>query len=183
MSVGFKFNKFAMFVGPRVRYYKTIGDASSYRFTQSLRWQTNSYWQVNSRLDLNHAFNDRFFFRQTFDGRWRGEDSDEDGYRTQVSSILTQHLKNAAGLQYEFSTVVHTRPDTHIDRYTLSMRYRKRSSRDWLYYEIAPEVSFEDEFDYKANPGIRLRVEFFYGANPDSIFYKRELEDTDNFRW
>jgi len=45
--------------------------------------------------------------------------------------------------------------------YTLSLRYRKRAWREWFYYEIAPGISFEDEFDYKANPGIRLRVEIF----------------------
>lgn len=183
LSAGFKFNDFALFVGPRVRYDKSLSNASSYRFTQTVRWQSNRYWQINSRLDLNHAFSDRFFFRQTFDGRWRGEKSEEEGYRTTISSFLTQRLENVAGMQYEFSTIFFTRPDTHVDRYTLATRYRKRTSREWLYYEIAPEVSFEHEFDYQANPGIRLRVEIFYGADSSRRFYKRELEDTDDFRW
>jgi hypothetical protein len=39
-----------------------------------------------------------------------------------------------------FSTIFHTRPDTHVDRYVVALRYRKRTSRDWLYYEIAPQV-------------------------------------------
>ena len=183
LSAGFKFNDFAFFIGPRVRYDKPFGEASSYRLTQTIRWQTNNYWQINSRLDLNHAFNDRFFFRQTFDGRWRGERSEEEGYRTRVSSFLTQRLKKAAGLQYEFSTIFHTRPDTHVDRYTLSLRFRKRTRREWLYYEIVPEVSFEDEFDYQANPGIRLRIELFYGTESGIRFHKRELEDSGDFRW
>ena len=183
VSAGLKFNDFALFVGPRVRYDNAFSETSSYRITQTVRWQTNNYWQFNSRLDINHAFNDRFFFRQSFDGRWRGEKSDEEGYRTRVSSFVTQHLKNAAGLQYEFSTIFHTRPDTHVDRYTLSTRFRKRSSREWLYYEIAPEVSFEDEFDFKANPGIRLRLELFYGVHPEDWYKKPELEDSADFRW
>lgn len=183
LSTGIKFNDFAFFVGPRVSYQKAFGATSAYRLTQTIRWQTNNDWQINSRLDLNHTFGDRFFFRQTFDGRWRGDKSEEEGYRTQVSSFLTQRLKRAAGLQYEFSTIFHTRPDTHVDRYTLSLRFRKRTRREWLYYEIAPEVSFEDEFDYQANPGIRLRVELFYGAESVNRFYKRELEDSGDFRW
>ncbi len=183
LSAGIKFNDVALFVGPRVRYSNALGEASAYRITQTIRWQTNSFWQINTRLDLNHVINDRFFFRQSFDGRWRGERSDEEGYRTQVSSFLTQRLKTAAGMQYEFSTVLHTEPDTHVDRYTLSVRYRKKTSRDWLYYEIAPEISFEDEFDYKTNPGIRLRVEFFYGDDSGVQTHQREPEDTDDFRW
>lgn len=55
ISVGMKFNDFAFFVGPRFRYTGQLGKKSSYRFTQTVRWQTNQYWQINSRLDLNRA--------------------------------------------------------------------------------------------------------------------------------
>lgn len=183
LSVGVKFSDFAGFVGPRFRYRKAFNDRSSYRFTQSFRWQTNQYWQINSRLDLNYVVNDRYFFRQTFDGRWRGEDADDEGYRTRVSSFLTQRLENMAGLQYEFSTIFHTKPDNHVDRYTVAVRYRKQAWRKWFYYEIVPQVSFEDKYDFKINPGIRLRFEVFFGGNNDQFFYKRALEDTEDFRW
>jgi hypothetical protein len=183
LSLGVKFNEFAGYVGPRFRYLVPWGDKRSVSLTQTIRYQTNNYWYTVSRADFNFITGDRFFFRQTFDGRWRGEKSDDEGFRTRISSILTQWLRNDAGLQYEFSTIFHTRPDTHVDRYTLSLRYRKRTSRDWLYYEIVPQISFEDEYDYKFNPGIRFRLEIFYGADSVAGFRKRQHEDTDDFRW
>ena len=183
LSAGAKFNDFAAFVGPRARYDKTLSERSSYRFTQTIRWQTNNRWQFNSRLDLNYAFNPQFLFRQTFEGRWRGEKSDKEGYRVRFSSLLTHGLKKTAGLQYEFTTIFHTQPNTHVDEYIVALRYRRRTSRDWFYYEIVPQVSFDREFDYQTNPGIRLRVEFFYGVGGIDRFKKREPEDTDNFRW
>jgi len=183
LSAGFDFHDFAFFIGPRASYLKSVSDKSSYQFSQTVRWQTNNFWQNISRIDFNHAFNEGYFFRQTFEGRWRGERSVEEGFRTRISSILTQRLKNSGGLQYDFSTIFHTRPDNHVDSYTLSFRYRKRTSTEWLYYEIVPEISFEDEFDYTANPGIRLRLEIFFGADKDTLFRKREHEDTDDFRW
>ena len=183
LSAGVKFNEFAGYVGPRVRYLTPWGQNKSVRFTQVVRYQTNSYWNTISRLDFNFLLGDRYFFRQTFDGRWRGDRSEEEGFRTRVSSILTQRLRSTAGLQYDFTTIFHTRPDTHVDRYVLALRYRKRTSRDWLYYEIVPQVSFDHDYDYTFNPGIRLRVEVFYGAVSTSRFSKRELEDTEEFRW
>ena len=185
ITAGMKFNDFAFFVGPRVRYRATVGQKGSYRFTQTLRWQTNNYWQINTRLDLNRILSDQFYFRQTFDGRWRGEKSEEEGYRTRISSFLTQSLSPISGLQYEFSTIFHTRPDTHVDRYVVSLRYRKRTKYDWLYYEIVPQVSWDDEYDYQFNPGIRLRLEFFYGKSESSQFWRGEAEDRDegDFRW
>jgi hypothetical protein len=183
LSAGVKFNEFAGYIGPRVRYLAPWGKSKSIRFTQAVRYQTNGYWNTISRLDLNFILGDRYYFRQTFDGRWRGERSDDEGFRTRVSSILTQRLQPTAGLQYDFSTIFHTRPDTHVDRYVLSVRYRKRTSRDWLYYEIVPLVSFDHEYDYKFNPGIRLRVEVFYGSKTSVSFSKRQAEDTEDFRW
>ncbi|MDX2427725.1 MAG: hypothetical protein QNK22_03465 [Xanthomonadales bacterium] len=183
ITAGVKFNDFAGLVGPRFRYLTAMGENSSMRFTQTFRWQTNNYWDIGSRLDLNFVLSDRFFFRQTVYGRWRGEESDEKGYRTRLSSVLSQKLTYTAGLQYDFSTIFHTKPDNHVDKYTLALRYRKRTSREWLYYEIVPQVSFEDKYDYDANLGIRLRVEMFFGGNKTSDFWKRTAEDDDDFRW
>lgn len=183
LTAGVKFNEFAGFVGPRFRYRSAMGENSSMRFTQTFRWQTNNYWDIGSRLDLNFVLSDRFFFRQTVYGRWRGEESDEKGYRTRLSSVLSQKLTYTTGLQYDFSTIFHTKPDNHVDKYTLALRFRQRTSREWLYYEIVPQVSFEDQYDFDANFGIRLRVEMFFGGNKTSDFWKRTAEDDENFRW
>ena len=98
-------------------------------------------------------------------------------------SFLDKALPDSAGLQSEATVILHTRPDTHVDEYVVALRYRKRIWREWFYYEIVPQVSWEEEFDYKFNPGIRLRIEIFYGANKDTRFWKREAEDSDDFRW
>lgn len=183
LVAGVKFSAFALILGPRFRYQTAFNDRASFRFTQTVRWQSNNHWDIGSRGDLNYVLGDRFYFRQTVNSRWRGEDSDEEGLRTRISSVLSQKLSSTAGLQYDFSAILYTEPDTHFDQYTLSLRYRKRTHRDWLYYEIVPQVAFEDEFDFKANPGIRFRLEFFYGGKNSNQFWKNESEDTEEFRW
>ncbi len=66
-------------MGPRVRYNNSFGTASSYRLTQTIRWQTNNYWQINSRVDFNHAFGDRFFFRADSDTRFHKRELEDTG--------------------------------------------------------------------------------------------------------
>jgi hypothetical protein len=182
-TLGMKFNDFAFFLGPRFRFRDTVGEKGSYRFTQTIRWQTNNYWQFNTRLDLNRLISDRLYFRQTFDGRWRGEEADEKGYRTRISSYFTQSLSQLSGIQYEFSTIFHTEPNTHVHKYVLELRYRKQTKHDWLYYEIVPLISFDKEYDYKFNPGIRLRLEFFFGKSAARQFWRGEAEDSEEFSW
>jgi hypothetical protein len=180
---GAKFNEFAFFLGPRVRYQKPLNDRTLVRLTEFVRWQTNNYWDLGSRADLYYVLNPRLYFRQTLFARWRGEHEDQEGLRTQVSSALSQRLSSSAGLQYNFTTMLHTEPDTHVDKYVLSLRFRKRAYQDWLYYEIAPQVAFEDEFDFRTNPGIRLRLEFFYGGYRSDSSWKGESEEGEEFRW
>lgn len=175
---GAKFNDFAFFLGPRFRYQTALNDRTMGRFTQTFRWQTNNYWDIGSRGDLYYVLNDHLYFRQTLHGRWRGEKKHEEGLEVRASSVMSHKLSSTAGMQYDFTTIVHTRPDTHVDEYTASIRFRKQTRREWFYYEIAPQVSFEKDFDYKANPGIRLRVEFYYGAAGSAHFWGHEQEDS-----
>jgi hypothetical protein len=48
----------------------------------------------------------------------------------------------------------------------MSVRYRQRILRDWLFYEIIPQVSFPRERDFEATPGILLRLEMLFGHYP-----------------
>lgn len=176
---GAKFNNFAFFLGPRFRYQNSLNDRTMGRFTQTFRWQTNNHWDIGSRGDLYYVLNERLYFRQTLYGRWRGDKKDKQGLEVRASSVLSQRLSLTAGLQYDFTMIAHTKPDTHIDEYTASLRYRKQTRREWLYYEIAPQVSFEEQFDYKANPGIRLRLELYYGQTDSSHFWEHDSGVSD----
>ncbi len=183
VSVGLKFKKLAGFIGPRFRYVTDWSSRTSFRYIQKILWQTNQKWQVRSRFDFNFALSDRNFLRQMIDSRWRGEYSDEEGLRTRLSSFITHQLSNTTGLQGEISAILHTQPDTHVDEYVAALRYRKKTRQDWFYYEIVPQLSWEETFSYRTNPGIRLRIEIFFGANEKEKIWQREVEDSNSFRW
>jgi hypothetical protein len=45
----------------------------------------------------------------------------------------------------------------------LSVRFRQRIWRDWLYYEVGPQLVFPREENFDATPGIFLRLEMLFG--------------------
>jgi len=165
LTAGVKLNDPALFAGPRVRYLKPLGERSQFRIIQTVRWFTDNGWDSRTRLDYDHVFENGLFLRQTVDGRWRADRHEEEGFRTRVSTILTQRLDQRSGLQYEWFTIFHTEPDSHVDSTTLAFRYRKQFKRDWLFYEVVPQIAFEDEFDWDPNPGIRFRIEIIFGED------------------
>ena len=182
LFTGLKGNELAGQVGPRVRYKKSLSSRVSFQFTQKVLWQTNNEWDVRSRFDLDLATGKQYFFRQMVEGRWRGEHSSEEGYRTRISSFLTRKLGNDAGLQAELSVVFKTEPDSHVDKYVAAWRFRKRSTVDWLYYEVVPILSWEDRFDFDLNPGIRIRLEVLYGTGREKQYW-RQSEESPDFHW
>ncbi len=170
----------AFFAGPRLRFLQPLGERSQFRVVQTIRWFTDNGWDSRTRLDFDHVLKNGIFLRQTIDGRWRADRHDVEGFRTRVSSSVTRSLNRTSGLQYEWFTIFHTKPDNHIDSTTLSLRFRKQSKKDeWLFYEVVPQIAFEDEFGWEINPGIRLRVEIIFGK--DNRKGKRLKED--DFLW
>jgi hypothetical protein len=179
LTAGVTLDDFALFAGPRARYLHPLGDSSQIRFIQIFRWFTNNGWDTRSRLDFDHVFSNGIFFRQTVDGRRRADKYDEEGFRTRVSTLVNQRLSNSSGLQYEWFTIFHTEPDSHVDSTTVALRYRKRYKYDWLFFEVVPQLAFEDEFDWDINPGIRFRVEVIFGKDQRKI---KSGED-EGFHW
>jgi len=178
VTAGVKLDDFAFFAGPRVRYLHAIGDRSQFRFVQIFRWFTDNGWDTRTRIDFDHVFDNGMFFRQTIDGRRRADRYDEEGFRTRVSTSLIKRLSSDSGLQYEWFTIFHTKPENKIDSTTVALRYRKRYKYDWLFYEIVPQLAFEDEFDWDINPGIRFRIEIIFGKDA-----RKSKARDDDFLW
>jgi len=182
ITAGIKLKRgLALFAGPRVRYLQDLGERSQFRIVQTVRWFTDNGWDTRTRLDFDYVFKSGVFLRQTIDGRWRADRHEEEGFRTRVSTSVTQPLKRYnAGLQYEWFTIFHTEPNNKVDSTTLALRFRKRSKQqDWLFYEVVPQIAFEDEFDWEINPGIRLRIEIIFGKDNR----KGKTRKNDDFLW
>ncbi|GMR17027.1 MAG: hypothetical protein BMS9Abin32_080 [Gammaproteobacteria bacterium] len=179
MTAGAKLNGVALFAGPRIRYLQPLGERSLLRFVQSFRWFTDNGWDTRTRIDFDHVFKGGLFLRQTFDGRRRADRYDEEGFRTRVSTSLTHRPKQDIGVQYEWFTIFNTKPDSRAVSTTFAVRFRKRTKREWLFYEIVPQLAIEEEFDWDLNPGIRLRFEIIFGEENRR---RRELRN-DNFYW
>jgi len=166
ITAGIKLKKgLALFAGPRVRFLQPLGENWLFRTVQTVRWFTDNGWDSRTRLDFDYAFKNGVFLRQTIDGRWRADRHEEEGFRTRVSTSVTQQLKPDVGLQYEWFTIFHTEPDNQVNSTTLALRFRKRLKAKWLFYEVVPQLAFEDEFDWEINPGIRLRIEIIFGKD------------------
>jgi hypothetical protein len=129
-------------------------------YTQWLRWLTNDGFESESRLDLDYELTERALFRTQLTGDWSDK---EDEFVHSLGFLLYQRLSNKRVLAYEWNNIFTNRPNYRIEETYLRIRYRQQIWRDWLFAEVAPQLSFPRDRDFRRTPGILFRIESFFG--------------------
>lgn len=144
------------------------------RLTSRLRYYTDDGWESKNRYDIERPLSDKFLFRTTVEGDFLEE---ERGLSHGLIFSLYQALKIDRALHYDIGTYFDTRPNYHMTDTVIRVRYRQRFYRDWLVFEVAPQISFPEEYDREVNPGIifRLEAEFGYAS------YEKQIKQIFSF--
>jgi len=148
-----------LYLEPRYRQSAPMGDWL-FRFTQRIIGITDGTVRAKTIFDFERKLRQNFFLRLTAEGTW---DKDEHGYFYTLSPSIFQPLSSRRVLVYTWSNSFVTHPNHRLEDVTLSVRYRQRIWRDWLYYEVIPQLSFPREENFDVTPGIMLRLEAVFG--------------------
>lgn len=151
-----------LWAGPRFRW---LFDNTpwTYRFTQRVRWFTDDGWYINSSFDCERPLSSRFFFRTTAAGTWEQE---VDGYNYNVFCNIYQTLSSNRALEYQLENAYRTRPAYELTDVIVSLMYRQKIWRDWITFEVKPQVAFPRDNDFDFTPGIKFTIEGRFGWNP-----------------
>jgi hypothetical protein len=149
---------------PRYRQDLALGPYWLLRFTQRLIAFSNDTYEVRTTFDLERPLDEvseELFFRITAEGNWF---SDRPGYEPALHVNLFQTLSPRRALDYRISNFFQTRPNFRRENTVLSVLYRQMLGRDWLYGEVAPQLAFPRDRNFKATPGILLNLGVIFGA-------------------
>lgn len=144
------------FARARYRYLQPLGESSLARLTQNLFWQDEEGFGESTRLDLEHRPADHSLLRWSTSGLFS---ESSDGWEWRTEGDLFRRLSRRTALNFGVSAEGVTRPAAVVDTYRAHLRFRRNFLRDWLFYEIEPELRWPREEDYDVTPGIMLRLE------------------------
>lgn len=159
LGIGRRFQVFA-----RSRYQKLwhLSETNDIRWQSSIDYYNRDKFGFTTRLSLDHAFsnawllkfNNNFFYRErTKDWLWQHN----------VEQFIQSDGKSA----FVVGTYIEGRnqPNYRVEEYLASVRWRKNTLREWLFFEVEPFVLWRRDEDFKASYGVALRVEGFFGKN------------------
>ena len=122
----------------RYRYTHPINETLITRFTQSL-YRKEGIFGTISAFDIDKAIDEKNAIR------WSNqiEIVDHlDGMYGLTALVLFHRINDKSALSYESSATGITEPQVLTTDYRLGIRYRRNIYRKWLFYEVAPEVTW-----------------------------------------
>ena len=150
-----------LFIEPRYRFFRNAGTWDM-RFIQKIGWFDSEGWKSSSRLQFERTFGDDYFFRT--EGRLNWYEDDE-GWFPELNFVVRKPLSRKRVVSFEWRNYFETEPDNILESSVLKLRYRQRVYRRWLWFEVAPQVTFPEDEDYNWKPGITLKLEAYFGLS------------------
>jgi len=161
----------------RYRYTYPVFESLTLRFTQELQ-RKEAVNNARTLIDIEKLFENQLFFRSSTEGKVSEEFEGVDWLQ---AFVLFQRINKKTSLSYEASANGITEPENLVTNYRLGIRFRKNFHRKWLFYEIAPEmtwpITLDEErqgvlIDRRSKWMIFFRLEVHFGNA-----YKKRYED------
>ncbi len=122
----------------RYRYTYPVYQDITLRLTQEVQRKKGVH-SARTLIDFEKVFKQNYLFRASTEGKASEE---FDGIDWLQAFVLYQRVNNKTSLSYESSVNGITEPRTLAANYRLGFRFRKNFHRRWLFFEIAPEMTW-----------------------------------------
>ena len=122
----------------RYRYTYPVLEDFLIRFTQEIQ-NEEGVNSARTRIDFEKAFLPKRLFRATTEGVVA---EDFSGLDWAQAFALFDRLSKKSSVSYELSTNGITRPDNRIINTRVGIRYRRNIHRDWLFFEMVPDITW-----------------------------------------
>ncbi|MBE9568521.1 MAG: hypothetical protein IMF14_07475 [Proteobacteria bacterium] len=160
----------------RYRYTYPATNTVTLRLTQEAQ-REKAINSARTQFDAEKLFDQRFLFRSTTEGKVSEE---FDGVDWLQALVVYHRVNKKTSLSYESSANGITEPRTLATNYRVGVRYRKNFHRPWLFFEVAPEMTWpvtlgEDRLvteDRRSKWLMFFRLEIHFGNA-----YKKRYQD------
>lgn len=152
--------RFQYFAKSRYRDSIDLSNSVEMRYDASIYYYNRDKFGSDFGLALDYDYSQNTLFR--FDNRFYYRDKSED-WLWQHNLQAFYQLNDSSALIYGYYLEGLSKPNYRLDEYLLSIKFRKHTRREWLYYDIEPFILWRRDENFSASYGVALRIEGFFG--------------------
>jgi hypothetical protein len=130
------------------------------RVNETLYWYDDSGFGSDSTFDFDLPVGNVHLLRTTSFARW----TEETNY-FELNQIITffQTPSPTRRISYQIGAYGQTSPTLFMTNYLAVIRYRQNIYKDWLFFEIRPQVLYRKINDWDDEVSLLLRLEWLFG--------------------
>jgi len=130
------------------------------RVDENIYWFEDSGFGSDTTFDFDRPLGNDFLFRASSFARW----TEETNYFA-LSEVLTlfQTLSPKRKISYQIGAYGQTQPTWFMTDYLAVIRYRQNLHKDWLFFEIRPQILYRKIYDWDDEVSVLFRVEWLFG--------------------
>ena len=129
-------------------------------FTESLFWFSSKGSGASSLLEMDYPITKRLFFRSRTSELWTDF---LDYHEVEQIFSLYHEVTPRRAVSYSVGAYGISEPSMHVERYYISVSYRQKVHRDWLFVELTPVITYPRENNFEAERSLTLRLEMVFG--------------------
>lgn len=131
-----------------------------FRLTEALYWYESSGMGESTLYDADYKFSDHYLGRSRTQAIWSDHDQRFD---FEQSFFLFNPIDNSHALSYQVSVFGVSQPNSRISDYSVSVTWRVRIHREWLFLDVQPGISWPESEYFHATPALVFRIEAIFG--------------------
>jgi hypothetical protein len=132
------------------------------RILQTVSWRTDEHWGARFSSSAIRPLDFMRHFRVGFNADYL---LDDDFAELDSSVAIFDELSHRSAMLYQVAFFGDTEDITKVTNTVISVSYRRKIHKDYLFAELVPEVAWPRENDYEVTPAITFILEMILGID------------------
>jgi hypothetical protein len=129
---------------------------------ESVYWFNTIGAGETTQLDLEHILSESALFRATSNATWL---NDKQNFDLSQSFSIYHTLSERTALQYQVSAIGVSNPQYQVTDYVVSMLYRYRLHRKWIFFDLNPQLHFPRANNFQSSFALSMRLEMLFDGS------------------
>ena len=112
-----------------------------------------------TQLDFERTISEAVLLRATSNATWL---KDKQNFDLRQDLTVFHKLDERTALLWQASVIGVSQPQVYVTDYVLLMSYRYRLHREWMYFDLSPQLHFPRERDFRTSPMLMMRLEILF---------------------
>jgi hypothetical protein len=130
---------------------------------ESVYWFNTIGAGETTQIDLEHLISEPVLFRATSNATWL---KDKQNFDLRQDLTIFHTVSERTALMYQASVVGVSNPQVEVTEYIVSMLYRYRLHRKWIFFDLNPQLVFPKVNEFNSSFALNIRLEMMFdGSN------------------